>query len=70
MLVVLNKFIFIAFRRLVGHLDAVLEDGDRKCVGRVAGQPETEVRVRFVGVQFFTDSLELRHPGRRQVAVL
>ena len=37
--------------RLVRHLDAVLQDRHRELVGRVARQPEAEVRVARVRVQ-------------------
>ena len=36
--------------RFVGHLDAVLEDGDREGRGRVAGQPQTEGRTGLLAV--------------------
>ncbi len=39
------------FGRLVGHLDSVLQDGHGEGGGRVAGQPDPEIRVRRLGVE-------------------
>ena len=57
---------------LVGHLDAVLEDGSGELVGGVGGEPESEVRFGdfWIGGEFLADAFEGGHPGNGQMAVL
>lgn len=57
-------------RGFVGHLHAVLQDGNRKVFGRIRRQPQPEVRMGGVRRQALTDSLQGRHEALRQVAVL
>lgn len=46
--------------RFIGHLDAVLEDGDREGRGRVAGQPQAEGRTSLLAIcdQLLADLLQ------------
>ena len=48
-----------------GHLDTVLEDGDREGVRRIRGQPQTEVAMGGprITIDVLTDLLERRHPA-------
>jgi len=48
--------------RLDGHLDAVLQHGDREIVGGHAGQPEAEVLVHVL-VEVVDEPLEFGHPA-------
>jgi len=61
-----------SFRRLVGDLDAVLEDSDREGLGRHRAEVEAEVVVNHLGIlgHRLDDLLHRQHPRRRQVAVL
>ena len=59
-----------AGRRLVGHLDAVLQHRDGKLLRRIAGQPQAELGVRVVRAQLLAYLLERAHPRHGQVAVL
>lgn len=43
------------FRRLVGHLDTVLQDGHWEGGGWVTGQPQAEVRVSLLWVELLAD---------------
>lgn len=57
-------------RRLIGHLDAILEHGDREVRGRVAGEPEAESGVGGLRRQRLTAALQRGHPTHCQMAVL
>eukprot|EP00964_Phaeocystis_antarctica_P055484 scaffold32640_cov63-Phaeocystis_antarctica.AAC.2 len=56
--------------RLVGHLDAVLQDGHGELVRGPRGEPQPELGRGRVGVDVLADLLERGHPGRVEVAVL
>ena len=58
------------FRRFVGHLDSVLQDDDRKMIGRIGSQPQTEIWMGAVRRQRFADFLQRRHETLGQVAIL
>ena len=59
-----------AARRLGGHLDRVLQDGDGEAVGGHRGEPEPVVAVHRVRVPLLDNRLEAGHPRDGQVAVL
>ena len=59
-----------AERRLVGHLDAVLEDGDGEGGRRARREPEPVVLALAAGEHVLADLLERRHPADGEVAVL
>ena len=59
-----------AFRRLIGHLDSILQHGDWEVRGGVGRQPQPEIWMGCVRVELLADLLEGGHPGDSQVAVL
>lgn len=56
--------------RFIGHLDSVLQDGDRELVRGVTGEPEPKVWVGVLWNQLLTQFLHGCHPGHGQVTVL
>ena len=57
-------------RGLVGHLDAVLQDGHGELVRGPRGEPQPKLGRGRVGVDVLADLLERGHPGRVEMAVL
>ena len=57
-----------AFWWFVGHFDAILQDSHWEAFGRVAGDPQPEVWVSLVRVQFFTHLQRGRKGFRRRSA--
>ena len=49
-----------ALRRLGRHFDPALEDGHRKEGGGIGGEPETEVRMRMLGVEILENLFQRR----------
>lgn len=59
-----------ALGRVVGHLDAALQDGRGEVQAGVACQPQPKPGMRVGGREPLHDPFQRRHPGDRQVAVL
>ena len=51
-------------------LGAVLQHRDRELGAGHAGQPQAEVTVNFVPINLLDESLQRRHPGGSEMAVL
>ncbi len=61
---------FQASRRLVRHFDSVLQNRNREMIRRVAGQPESEVRMDLFRFELLANLFQCSHPGYCKMAVL